>query len=64
MIAHLLKVCGYTSIYILSFYKGDNFCGFLFSSLEGEALLKWGLLIKERICSSRSKFFPLRVDPN
>ena len=23
----------------------------------------WGLLIKERICSHRSKFFPLRVDP-
>ena len=23
----------------------------------------WDLLIKERICSTRSKFFPLRVDP-
>ena len=26
--------------------------------------LKWGLLLKERICSQRSKFFPLRVDPS
>ena len=23
----------------------------------------WGLLLKKRICSSGSKFFPLRVDP-
>ena len=25
--------------------------------------VNWGQLIKERICSSGSKFFPLRVDP-
>ena len=24
--------------------------------------MAWDLLLKERICSSRSKFFPLRVD--
>ena len=28
-----------------------------------EALPKWGLLLKGTICSSRSKFSPLRVDP-
>ena len=28
------------------------------------SLLNVGLLLKERICSSRSKFFPLRVDPS
>ena len=27
------------------------------------SLLKKGLLLKERICSLGSKFFPLRVDP-
>ena len=27
------------------------------------SFLSMGLLLKERICSSRSKFFPLRVDP-
>ena len=27
------------------------------------SLLKWGQLIKERICSSRSKFLSFRVDP-
>ena len=27
------------------------------------SLLSWGQLLKERICSSRSKFFPYRVDP-
>ena len=33
-------------------------------SLDGKAFLKWALLLKERICSNRSKFFPLKVDPN
>ena len=40
-------------------------------TLPGEATVisivasrvNWGLLIKERICSYQSKFFPLRVDP-
>ena len=36
---------------------GNNFLIFLFASP------KWGLLLKERICSWKSKFFPLRVDP-
>ena len=29
-----------------------------------EVFLKWGLLLKERICSNGSKFFSLTVDPN
>ena len=41
------------------------------STLSGEATLIFifasylirGLLLKERICSPRSKFFPLRADP-
>ena len=29
----------------------------------GRNSYQWGQLLKERICSWRSKFFPLRVDP-
>ena len=32
---------------------------FIFASL-----LNWGQLLMKRICSLRSKFFPLRADPN
>ena len=28
-----------------------------------KSCLKWDLILKVRICSDRSKFFPLRVDP-
>ena len=31
--------------------KGSNFCEFLFASTGNTTLLKWGLLLKERICS-------------
>ena len=54
------------------FSKGDNFhdvlfaylrakffLDVLFAYLKGQILPKWGLLLKERICSDRSKFFPL-----
>ena len=44
------------------FTKGDNFYNFLVASLESLALQKWNLLLKERICSYGSKFFPLSVD--
>ena len=36
---------------------------FLFGYQEDRAPSKRGLLIRERICSYWSKFFPLRVDP-
>ena len=45
------KVYGYI-------FRGSNSVIYNFPSL-----LKRGLLSKERICSHRSKFFPLRVDP-
>ena len=45
------------------FQKGDNFHHFLFTYLEDKVFKKWGLLLKERICSLGSKFFSLRVDP-
>ena len=45
------------------FSKGVNFHDFLFSYLEDEVLQKWGLLLKERICSSGSKFFSLKNGP-
>ena len=46
-----LKVKGYI-------FRGRNSAIFIFSSL-----INIGQLLKEIICSSRSKFFPLRVDP-
>ena len=44
--------------------KGDNFCDFLFGSLDDIALQKWGLLLNERICSKGANSFTLRVDPS
>ena len=45
------------------FTMGKNFCDFLFASLDEEDPWKWGLLLKKKICSCRSKFFPFRVYP-
>ena len=39
--------------------KGDNFRDFLFAYLEDMAFLNLGLLVKEKMCSNGSKFFPL-----
>ena len=49
-------------IHMYIYCKGNNFCGFLFASLDEIATFKKGLLLKERICSKWSKFFQLRVD--
>ena len=38
-------------------FRGSNSAIFIFASF-----LNGGQLLKERICSYRSKFFPLRVD--
>ena len=46
-----LKVNRYT-------YRGSNSFIFIFVSH-----LTWGQFLKKGICSHRSKFFPLRVDP-
>ena len=35
-----------------------------FASLDDIDFSKWDLLLKERICSYWSKFFPLKVDPH
>ena len=44
-----------------SFTEGKN-CDFLLLLLEIEAIFNGCLLFKERNCSSRSKFFLLRVE--
>ena len=59
-----LKVYGYISMFFRLFIKGNNFRDFLFACLTDVALPNRGLLSKERICSKRSKFFPLRVSPS
>ena len=48
---HCFKVNGYA-------FRGNNSSIFIFASL-----LNGGQLLKKRICSCRSKFFPSRVDP-
>ena len=55
--------CMGTPLFSRHFYVGNSYCDFLFAFLDSVALLKWGLLLKQRICSCRSKFFALRVDP-
>ena len=45
------------------FSKGDNFCDFLFASVDAEQLQKWGQHFNKRVCSYRSKFFLLIKRP-
>ena len=45
------------------FAKGNNFNNLL-AILEEGAHTQGGLLLKEIICSNRSKFFPFRADPH
>ena len=44
----IIKVMG-------TFYKGNNFCGFLFAFLEDRQALKEAVLVKKRVCSFMSK---------
>ena len=46
------------------FSEGNKFRNFLFSTLADESLQTWGQYLKERICSWKSKFFPLRIEPH
>ena len=50
--------------FFANFTKGHNFCDFLFAFLADMALRNWDILLKERTCCKRSKFFPLRVNPS
>ena len=45
------------------FTKGRNFYDYLFAFLSNKTFPKRGRLLKKRIFSKRSKFFPFRVDP-
>ena len=64
-----LKVYGYTSPPPPppKFFNRDNFRDFLFVYLEDEVVYKWGLLLKERICSDgrreAKELLPLKVYP-
>ena len=46
------------------FLNEGNLYDFQFTSPDEKAFQKRVLLLKERICSYRSKFFPLKVDPS
>ena len=45
------------------FYKGDNFCDFLFAYLCTNPLLKGVFSKMKEFAPTGSKFFPFRVDP-
>ena len=64
LMSFLKCVYGYSfHVFSAIFTKGNNFGDFLFSTLGNKIFPQWDLILKLRICSSRSKFFPLRVDP-
>ena len=62
--AFTLRYMGTSPSFSAMFSKGYNFHYFLFAYLEDKVFPKWGLLLKKRICSKRSKFFPFRVEPH
>ena len=45
------------------FTKGTNFCVLLFAFQDEKALLKWGLLFNERICSIGANSFIKELTP-
>ena len=45
------------------FHERDNLTWLSVCSMDDITLSNWGELLKERICSYRSKFFPSRVNP-
>ena len=55
--AKQLRCMGIPPSFFAMFSKGDNFRDFLFAYLEDEIFPKWGLLLKERLCSDGDKFF-------
>ena len=59
------KVWGYTSmLFFTIFTKGNNFCYFLFASLDEERYYEMQSALKGKNLLPGSKFFPLRADPN
>lgn len=54
---------GYTSVFSAVLTRGTTFVTFCLIPNTDIALLNYGLLWKERICSKRSEFFPFRVNP-
>ena len=55
--------CGITNTWGKNYGKWIYFRGSRSDSFSFAFLLGGGQLLKKRICSCRSKFFPLRVDP-
>ena len=67
MLCSFVKECAYvdshckgTPEYFQPFLQREQLCDFLFANLHDNT--KWSQLLKERICSCRSKFFALRID--
>ena len=58
------RVYEYIFLFSTRFTKGNNFVTSCLLPWTKRDLLKCGLLLNERICSYRSKFFPLKVDIN
>ena len=50
-------------LFFCHFYKGDNFCDFLFTFLLTKSLLKKFDSKRKEFAPKGSKFFPCRLDP-
>ena len=58
-----VKVYGYISIISAMFSKGDDFRDFLIAYLEKDFFPKWGVFLKKRKFSDRSKLFSVWYIP-
>ena len=57
-----IKAYRYTSVFSAIFPKGDNFCDFLYASMDDKALFQNGSTLKGMNLLKGSKFIPLTVD--
>ena len=58
-----LNVYGYTAQFFHQFSKGNNFCDFLFASVDKEDLPKWDLALKEKTAPKGANSFLLELTP-
>ena len=63
MSGELLGCIGIPPSFSSMFSKGDNFLDFLLAYLEDEVFPKWGLFLKERICSMGANSFSYEMTP-
>ena len=60
-VTFLSGFCPQTINFYAIFTYGNNLQDFLYASLDNVAVFKLRFLLKERVCSHASKFFPFKV---